>query len=234
MTPKGYFITGTDTGVGKTVVTACLLSLFRERGLNAGVMKPLETGVEPGERSDAEFLLQTAGLEDRLADVSPYRFRSAASPYLAAQLENRRVEPGKIIEAFRRLTAAYDPLLVEGIGGLLAPIASGYLVADLASDLGLPLIVVSRFSLGTINHTLLTLETAKARGIEVRGVIFNHLDSAGLNSMEERNPGIVQELSGVRVLGACPFIVNVSPKSFTPELLTELKKNIDLDFPRKL
>lgn len=233
MTPKGYFITGTDTGVGKTVVTACLLSHFRKHGRNAGVMKPLETGVEPG-RSDAEFLLQTAGLEDRLADVSPYRFRSAASPYLAARLENRRVEPGKIIEAFQRLAAVHDLLLVEGIGGLLAPIAPGYLVADLARDLGLPLIVVSRFSLGTINHTLLTLETAKARGIEVCGVIFNHLDRGGINSMEKHNPGIIQELSDVRILGACPFIPNISPESFTPELLTELEKNIDFDFPRKL
>lgn len=236
MRAKGFFITGTDTGVGKTVVTACLASLFGKYQIDVGVMKPLETGVGCGEieSSDAGFLAQTAGVTDALSDISPYRFKAAASPYQAARLENRLIDTGKIVEAFHRLAKKHEAMLVEGIGGLLAPITRDYQVIGLARDLGLPLIVVSRVTVGTINHTLMTLNTAKAHGVEVYGVIFNHLEESEKNPIEGGNPEIIRELSDVRVLGEFPFIKNVSTKSFTPELLLGIEKNIDFDFLRKM
>jgi dethiobiotin synthetase len=216
---RGYFITGTDTGVGKTAVAAGLAALFRAGGANVGVMKPVETGIDPAGRkiSDAEFLLRAARSGDPLSVVSAYRFETPAAPYPASRIENRIIEPEAIRDAFRRLAARRDLMLVEGIGGLLVPIARDYLVADLARDLRLPLIIVSRLALGTINHTLLTVEAARARGLAVRGIVFNHRGPGAETEIERENPRIVEDISGAPVLGECPYIPDFSPESFNDE-----------------
>lgn len=234
MSAKGFFITGTDTGVGKTVVTACLASLFRGRHLDAGVMKPVETGVAGGGRkiSDAELLLQASGVRDALSEVSPCRFATPASPYQAAQLENISVDAAGITGAFHRLAQRHDLMLVEGIGGLLTPITRTLRVIDLAAEWALPLIIVSRLTLGTINHTLLTLGAAENRGIKTAGVIFNRPDAGEISDIEKTAPGTLRELSGVRVLGELPFIRDIS--SFPSKCLDEIAKDIDFDFLKGL
>lgn len=233
MSAKGFFITGTDTGVGKTVVTACLASLFRKHNVDAGVMKPIETGVDSGGAiSDAEFLLRASGNQDALSEVSPCRFKAAASPYQAGKLEGRFADIGEITGAFHQLAQRHDLILVEGIGGLLTPLTQNYQVIDLVAELGLPLIVVSRLALGTINHSLLTINAAKNRGIKIAGIIFNHPDKTTVNAIEKTNPAIVRELSGSRLLGELPFIEDVS--NFTPELSGEIGKSIDFDFLRNM
>lgn len=226
---SGYFITGTDTGVGKTTVTACLAALLRKNGTDVGVMKPLETGVDLSRQgiSDAEFLMWVSGVNDPLPDVSPYRFKTAAAPYPASQIEGRVIDPEIILKSFRQLATRHDLMLVEGIGGLLVPITRDYLVADLVADLQLPLIVVSRFALGTLNHTLLTLHAAKTRGLEICGIIFNHCGPGNKTPIELRNPQIVEKISGTRILGECPYIENVSPESFSGDLLSRIEAKLN-------
>jgi len=232
MKPQGFFITGTDTGVGKTIVTACLLSLYQKHRLNVGVMKPVETGVDPecSANSDAKFLMEICRCDDPLSLVSPVRLKTAASPYQAAKMENSHINVDTIIQSFHTLAGKYENMLVEGVGGLLVPLTSNYLVCDLIRDMGLPLLVVSRNALGTLNHTLLTLRVAKQEGIPVRGVILSRTEPGESNAIEKGHAEIITELSGVPVLGEIPYIGNISDESFTGERLSQLESNLCFDF----
>ncbi len=225
----GFFITGTDTGVGKTVVTACLLALLKKRGLDVGVMKPIETGVDAkcssSANSDAKFLMESAAIEDDLTEVCPVRLKPAASPYQAARMENKSIDIDEILAAFKTLSDRHPWMLVEGIGGLLVPIRRDYLVVDLIRDMGLPVILVCRYRLGTLNHSLLALDHLKRQQLEVRGVIFNQ--TGDLDPVENEQPGLLKELSETPLLGGVPFIEGLSTESFTPELLQVLEQSID-------
>ena len=231
MKSQGFFITGTDTGVGKTVVTACLLSLYRKHHVKVGVMKPIETGVDPecssSANSDAKFLMEIAHSTDPLTLVCPVRLKPAASPYQAAKMENQPVDVDAIIQSYHTLAEKHETMLVEGVGGFLAPIGSDYLVSDLVRDLGLPLLVVARNSLGTLNHTLLTVRAAKHEGISVRGVILNRTEPGESDEIEKDHARVITEFSGVPVLGEIPFIGNMSEKIFSDEMLERLEASLD-------
>ena len=172
--PRGFFVTGTDTGVGKTLVACALVRGLRTRGVDAGAMKPVETGVGEVGPLDALALRRAAGDEDPLEDVCPLRYALAAAPTVAASADGRDVEVWAIRQAYERLAVRHDCVIVEGAGGLLVPVAEQFSMADLARELELPLLVVARAALGTINHTLLTLEVAVARGLSVVGVVISH------------------------------------------------------------
>ena len=231
MPAQGLFITGTDTGVGKTVVTAAILSWLRQQGQTVGVMKPIETGVDSecssAANSDALFLMECGRLEDDLTEVCPIRLKPAASPYQAGLIENRTLQPEAIISAYRTLSEKYDWMLVEGVGGVKVPITREYAVVDLIRDLGLPAIVVARYQLGTLNHTLMTVDTLKQNSIPVRGVVFNPTESEALNTIEQDQPRLIEELSGVKVLGKFPYIKNLNTQSFSPEKLKVLEASVD-------
>ncbi len=231
MPAQGLFITGTDTGVGKTVVTAAILAYLQHQGQKTGVMKPIETGVDSEcsspANSDALFLMETGGIEDPLAEVCPIRLKPAASPFQAAMIENRSIQPETILSAYRALSEKYDWMLVEGIGGVRVPIARDYGVVNLMRDLGLPAVVVARTQLGTLNHTLMTLDSLKQNGIPVRGVVFNQTGPKAPDAIEQDQPRLVEELSGTQVLGTFPYIDNLSTESFTPEKLKALKPSVD-------
>lgn len=198
----GFFVTGTDTGVGKTVVACALVRALREEGLDVGAMKPIETGVGPEGPRDALALREAAGDVDALDDVCPQRFALPAAPSVAAAAEGRRVEVWAIERAYQRLRARHAWLVVEGVGGLLVPAAEKLSVADLARDLELPLVIVARAALGTINHTLLSLEAAVARGLPVAGVVVCHAggelsaaDASNLDALRRAlGPGLVGEI----------------------------------------
>jgi dethiobiotin synthetase len=211
---QGYFITGTDTNVGKTVVTACLANLFINRRENVGVMKPIETGVDPEssspDNSDAKFLIEATGVQDALEDVSPYRLKTPVSPYQAARVEEKELYPEKILERFRALQSKHSMMLVEGIGGLLVPITRSYNVSDLALQMNLPLIIVSRIQTGILNHTLLTINAARQHGLKVAGVILNPVHKGKLDTIEEDQGSLIEELSDTPILGTCPYIHNIS------------------------
>ena len=200
---RGVFVTGTDTGVGKTVVACALARGLRARGLDVGVMKPIETGVGPDGPADARALAEAAGVSDPLDDVCPLRYALPAAPAAAAEHAGRCVELRVIDASFRRLQARHDWLVVEGAGGLLVPVAPGVTMADLAGRLGLPLLVVARASLGTLNHTMLTLEAARSRGLALLGVVVSHV-SGPLSDADAVNLELLRHDPAVPWLGEIP------------------------------
>jgi dethiobiotin synthetase len=200
---KGLFITGTDTGVGKTIVAAGLVASLRDSGMDIGVMKPIETGFSP-RSSDAVFLKEIAGVEDSLDSICPYRFKHPLSPFTAAKIERVSIRFDRIVRTYARLLQDHQALLVEGAGGVLVPITRGMMMVDLALRLNLPLLVISRTGLGTINHTLLSVEVARRRGVEVAGVIFNHL-SPRRGLAERTNPSVIRRFLNVPILGEIPY-----------------------------
>lgn len=202
MKTKGIFITGTDTGVGKTAVAAAIALHLKKAGVRVGVLKPVTSGaLVLGDKlvsEDAELLRWASGCAAPDQDIAPYVFRLPLAPSEAAAREGRSVELAPICDAFGRLAASHDFLIVEGAGGLLVPLADNLLVADLAARLALPLLIVARPNLGTVNHSLMTCECAKARSITVKGIIINgqpeHPDEA-----EEYASRVIGRYAGVPV-----------------------------------
>ncbi len=205
----GIFITGTDTDVGKTVVSAGLALVLRARGLRVGVMKPVATGCYGGDgrlvSQDAAFLMEAAQNEYPPL-TSPARFRNPLSPNVAAMLEKKEVDIPAILKSYRELQKHYDFLVVEGVGGLMVPLKKDYYVANLIRDMGLPIVIVSYAGLGAINHTLLTVDAATIRGLEVRGIIFNRVSVTNYSMAELTNPKVIHDLSGVPILGTLPDV----------------------------
>jgi dethiobiotin synthetase len=213
---KALFITGTDTGVGKTFVTLALIAAWRDAGLRVGVMKPCETGCSTcpdDERelvpADASLLLSESRAALSLSEVCPFRFKLPMAPAEAAAQEGCRFSLDRTVERFLTIRESHDVTLVEGIGGLLVPYEGSCTTADLVRALDVPLLVVARIGLGTINHTCLTLECARARGLEVLGVVFTRSEdplAVPPGPDEALNPDAVRRLCGVRVLGNIPFL----------------------------
>ncbi len=221
MDTKGFFITGTDTGVGKTVVTATLLALFQNQGLQVGVMKPIETGVDPrcnsSANSDIKFLLESGSLDQSIEESCPFQIKTAASPYQASLMENMEIDLNKIFEAYKNLSKKNQLVLVEGVGGVKVPIKKDYMVIDLISDLALPVILVCRYELGTINHTLLTIDALKLKGLTIAGLVFNQSSSNELNQVEKQQPQLIEELSNENILGNISFLENLNTYSFNQQ-----------------
>lgn len=222
---KGLFITGTDTGVGKTIVAAGLAASLRHSGFDIGVMKPFETGFSL-RSSDAFFLKSMAGVSDSLESVAPYRLKHPLSPFAAAQIEKVSIRFEKINRAYRTLSKRHQALFVEGAGGLLVPITREKMMADLALYLKLPILIVSRTGLGSINHTLLSVEVARQRGIGVAGVIFNHLGPRrGL--AEKTNPSVIRRFLEVPILGEIPYASFLKRKERIDERVKEWKEWVE-------
>jgi dethiobiotin synthetase len=194
----GLFVTGTDTGVGKTFVTAALLTELRRRGLKAAAFKPIACG--EGGREDARIYGRIMNDEVSLDVINPVYLRHPLAPSVAARLERRAIDLAKVFAKYKLLAGRYSPVLVEGAGGFLVPIRRGYFVADLARDLKLPLLIVARAGLGTINHTLLTVRQARAMGLAIAGIVLNN-PSGSRGLAEKTNAQEIPRLTGVPVLG---------------------------------
>jgi dethiobiotin synthetase len=203
VTRRGLFVTGTDTGVGKTVIACGLARGLRRRGVDVGVMKPCETGVGPEGPKDAAALRAAAGVEDPIEDICPQSFALPAAPSVAAQVESRVVDLERIRLASKTLDARHEFLLVEGAGGWLVPITPDFAMADLAAELGYPVLVVARASLGTINHTLLTVEAIERRGLPLAGVVVNHPGGI-LSGPDARNLHALRTALGPKLLAEVP------------------------------
>ncbi len=200
---RGFFVTGTDTGVGKTVVSCALARGLRARGVDVGVMKPAETGVGPDGPLDAQALRAAAGVSDPLERICPQQLALPAAPTVAAAHAGTQVDLDAVLDAFAALSAAHDALIVEGAGGLLVTAAAGVSMADLAARLELPLVVVARAALGTINHTLLTLEACAARQLPVAGVVISHA-TGPLSDADAHNLQALRDALGERLRGEVP------------------------------
>ncbi len=231
MTKPAFFITGTDTNVGKTEAACVLAKSLTEAGLKVGVMKPVETGclVKDGRiiPLDALRLKAASNTEADLDLVNPYRFTAPVAPDLAARLFGTAIDLHRIRDIFIGLRAAHDVMLVEGAGGLLAPCAEGKSMADLALLLGLPLIIVSANRLGTINHTLLTINCARQMGLAVKGIVLNNPALSENDPSAGHNRSDIERLSGVPVMFEIPYWPD--PAS-APKLLKkdEVEKLLDV------
>lgn len=206
---KGFFITGTDTGVGKSIVSAALIGALRSMGHDACGMKPVESGCE-GSAVDGQMLRDASGIDEPMGLITPFTFKAPLAPLSAARLEGRTVDKEMILGAARELASRHEALVVEGVGGFLVPLADdGYLVRDLALDLALPVIVVSTPFLGTVNHTLLTVEAVRGAGLEMAGVVFCQNTDTDDKITAESSRSLVEEFTGMPLLGALPYMKGV-------------------------
>lgn len=219
----GVFITGTDTAVGKTLVTAALTLQLKKRGVLVGVMKPIETGVSPARemQSDASRLRSIIESEEPLGAIRPYSFEQPVAPLAAAQAQGYPINPDTIKKVYRLLSSRYDCIVVEGVGGVRVPITPKISVIDLIKSLRLPVIVVGRSGLGGINHALLTIEALRHNKISVVALVLNQTQSArsALARLQERTTlEILRKQAGVPVLGPLSYEPGM-PGRFRPAVL---------------
>ncbi len=200
---RGLFVTGTDTGVGKTILSAALLAAMSAAGEPVRAHKPVVTGLDepPGEHWPPDHVLLAAAAAGMTPEeVSPLRYGPAVSPHLAARLAGEQIDPEDLVSRARRAGEGDVSLIVEGVGGLLTPLADDYAVRDLAVALGLPVLIAARPGLGTINHTLLTLEAARTVGLDVRAVVLTPWPTEP-SVLERSNRETIARLGNVEVAG---------------------------------
>jgi dethiobiotin synthetase len=214
---RGIFVTGTDTGVGKTIVACGIARLLKSQGLNVGVMKPVCTG----DQKDVHALMKAARVDDEVSMVNPQFFEAPLAPSVAAQAEGREVEMEQIYKAYWALSKRHDVMILEGIGGVKVPLAESTYLLDLIEALRLPVLLIARAGLGTLNHTLLTLDALTAKKISVVGVLLN--GGKGTTLAEQTNPEALQEHTPIQVLGHLKAQVKfVKDPSATAKAIAEL------------
>ena len=215
---KGIFITGTDTDVGKTIVTAGLLNLLCSNGVNAVPMKPVQTGcvLRNGvyRAPDLDFSISTAGLtisEEEYSCMSPYKYGPACSPHLAGELAGSFPKVEKILYSLKKMESKREFVLVEGAGGVMVPLNESEMMIDLMKEIDYPVILVSHTGLGTINHTLLSIQVLRNAGINILGVIFNNTKPPyeAFEFIREDNVKTIAERGQVNVLGVIDYLKNI-------------------------
>jgi dethiobiotin synthetase len=225
MVLKSLFITGTDTDIGKTYITAGLAITLRKMSIDVGVMKPFAAGIaqKKGYKSeDVEILSKSAQTHDPEILVNPQFFPIPASPYTAWKKLKIKPKIPLVLSSFKKLSDMHEMMLVEGVGGILTPILKDYFVTNLIKDMKIPTIIVARSKVGTVNHTLMTVKMCEKYKIPIKGIIINNFDDNGypINQLKKD----LQDLTGVKVLGSIPFIHDMSDES----LYKIFKKNIDM------
>ncbi len=231
---KTIFVTGTDTGVGKTTVTSAMVAfLSLRKKFNVGVMKPFESGLSKGDKDllpwDAICLREASGSADDLNLISPYTFEAPLAPEVAAQLENVTIDLDVVDRIYRTIQSAHDLVVIEGAGGVMVPIRKNFFYVDLIQRWNAPTLIVSRLGLGTINHTLLTVHLLKERGASILGVILNN--TGGLSDVAARtNPDVLKEYLDVPVFGIFPHVKDLLKGSLDRERMADLfEKHINVD-----
>ena len=222
---KSLFVTGTDTDVGKTYVTAGLAVSLRKSGVDVGVMKPFAAGLKQktGFKSeDVEILANASEVNDPENLINPQFFPIPASPYTA--WKNLKIKPkvSSILSSFKELKKIHEMILVEGMGGIMTPILKDYFVSDLIKEMKIPSVIVCRTKVGTINHTIMTIKMCEKYRIPLRGIIINDFDSDGYNIKELTRD--LKNLTGIPILGSVPFIEDLSDESISKIF----KKNLNL------
>lgn len=221
---QSLFVTGTDTDVGKTYVTAGLAASFYEMGVNIGVMKPFAAGTaqKKGFQSeDVEILSSAAHVDDAENLINPQFFPIPASPYTAWKKLKIKPKTTTVLSSFKKLSKLHDAILVEGMGGVMTPILKDYFITDLIKDMKIPTVIVTRTKVGTVNHTLMTVKMCQKYKIPIKGIIINNFDDGyPVNQLTKD----LENLTGVKVLGSVPFITDMSNVS----LNGIFQKNIDM------
>lgn len=220
---KSIFITGTDTDVGKTVITACLTAALIRKRKKVAVYKPVQCGNLLKGRiksPDLALVKKLSGISENNL-FNDYSFKFASSPHLAAELENKKVDIDVIKNHYNEISKRFDFVLIEGAGGLLVPLTRSYTVLDLIKDLSVPALIVARAGLGTINHTSLTINALKAKNIKILGIIMNYFKGG---MIEEDNQKIVNQLNKVPIIGVVPFSKNLKKLADNFERYIDLQK----------
>jgi len=221
---KSIFITGTDTDVGKTYITAGLAVTLRKMGVDIGVMKPFAAGntQKNGFKSeDVEILSKAAQIHDPENLVNPQFFPIPASPYTAWKKLKIKPKIPTILKSFKKLSNLHEMLLIEGMGGVMTPILKDYYITNLIKEMKIPTIIVTRSKVGTVNHTIMTVKFCEKFKIPIKGIIINNFDK-GYPVKQLKND--LEGLTGVKILGSIPFLKNLSDTS----LYRTFKKNIDM------
>ncbi len=200
---RGIFITGTDTAVGKTYVAGGLARALRHRGMDVGVFKPFESGIQAG-REDFRYLKEMAGVADEDHEICPHPFAEPLAPKIAADREGRKIHWRETMGCFQALSKRHSLLIVEGAGGLWVPLAERKTNFDLIAECAFPVVLVARLGLGTINHTLLSLEALAARKIPCLGVVLNQT-TPKKSLADETNPDVLKKMMSVPLLATFPF-----------------------------
>ena len=228
-TPAGIFITGTDTEIGKTVVAGGLAAALKAAGVNVGVMKPIASGgIQHKGRivsEDAIFLKSAAQVDDALDLINPICLRHPLAPSVAAEIEGVSVDLRQIDDALAQLCQRHQFMVVEGVGGIAVPIRDDALVANMAQRFQLPLIVVARPNLGTINHTVLTVEFARSYNLEICGIVLNASQEESKGLAEKTNPKELERLTRLPILGTVPFAEHLQGDTPDPDLLSQFIGN---------
>ncbi len=221
---NSVFITGTDTDVGKTYITAGLGVSLQKMGIDVGVMKPFAAGSaqKKGYKSeDIEILSRAAKVCDSENLVNPQFFPIPASPYTAWKKLKTKPKISTILSSFKKLSKLHDMILVEGMGGIMTPILKDYYITNLIKEMKIPTVIVTRSKVGTVNHTIMTVKMCEKYKIPIKGIIINNFDKGYQVKDLTRD---LENLTGVHVLGSIPFIKDMSDVSLT----RIFKKNIDL------
>ena len=222
---NSLFVTGTDTDVGKTCVTAGIVNHLLKMNVNVGVMKPFASGYKANTDSvseDVEILMKYSGVNDPVELVNPYYFEIPTSPYEACMKLNREVDISKVVDAYNQLASNHDVVIVEGIGGIMTPISQNYFVSDLISELNLNSIIVTGSKIGTVSHTMLTYEHSKQKNLNFKGFVVNQNVSEGYEMSSLRQQ--IFRLTGEKVFGAIPY-----HQSFNIDMyVTDFQNFVDL------
>jgi len=220
---RGVFITGTDTEIGKTIIAGGLAASLKQAGTRVGVMKPLRSG----DATDAQFLKHAAQVDAALTVINPICLRYPLAPSVAARLEGSEIDLSTVATAFAQLRQKYCFLVVEGVGGIAVPLHDDFLVAHLISQLQLPVLIVARAGLGTLNHTVLTVAFARQFNLQIAGIILNRMHPGTAGLAEETNPAEIERLTQVPVLGVVPFEKRLNaPNPDVTFLATFIKRHV--------
>lgn len=228
----GLFITGTDTGVGKTLIAGAIAKISADKGIKVGVFKPIATGCSRCREGlvscDTEFLADCADSELSLATINPVSYRTPAAPIVSAACDGPAIDFDGIAVAYKHICESCDIVIVEGIGGVRVPLTAEFDLLDLAVEFALPVVIVSRPSLGTINHTLMTIDCVRAAELKIAGVVINGYDATQATVAENTAGDVITQCTGVNILSVVPFDETADIEALNlPEVIIESLTDCD-------
>lgn len=210
---KGFFVTGTDTGVGKTIISCGLAAVFKEKKIDVGVYKPFLSGISREHpESDTSLLKQMSQSSLSYEDITPFEFEKPLAPYVAGKQEGKIVGIEDVLSHWELIRRKHEYFIVEGAGGISVPLGENFLVGHLIKALQLPIVIVARPNLGTINHTFLTVQYATNIGLRIAGIVINGI-SDHPDLAEKTNPKIIEEFCNIPILGITPKLKKVTKES---------------------
>lgn len=210
---KGFFVTGTDTGVGKTIISCGLAAVLKEKKIDVGVFKPLLSGISRDHpESDTSLLKQMSQTSLSYEDITPFAFKEPLAPYVAGKMEGKVVNIEDVLHCWERIRERHEYFIVEGAGGISVPLGENFLISNLIKALQLPIVIVARPNLGTVNHIFLTVQYAKSMGLKIAGIVINGI-SDHPDIAEKTNPKLIEELCDVPILGITPNLKEITNES---------------------